>query len=259
MRSADPTVFGLCRFGIRDACLCTWIVRHCCSSHACVVDRNGKEEPLQAPPDSYMDPRISPDGTKLALSIGDRLTNTDIWIWDLIRKTMTRLTFESTHATLPLWTPDGKRIVFSSHRDPAHGIYWRFADGTGKEERLASRQDRNLFPASWAGDRSMLLVETAPPAPRASISGQSRWKESGNSGCRCRKIMWRVGRKFRPMDDGSLMPPMSLAGMRFTFVHFPMCRRVNGQSPQAVATVRYGLGIAGSCFIETVMRSWRFR
>ena len=127
------------------------------------VDRNGKEEPLQAPPDSYMDPRISPDGTKLALSIGDRLTNTDIWIWDLIRKTMTRLTFESTHATLPLWTPDGKRIVFSSHRDPAHGIYWRFADGTGKEERLASRQDRNLFPASWAGDRSMLLVETAPP------------------------------------------------------------------------------------------------
>lgn len=72
------------------------------------VDRNGKEEPLSAPPNSYDSPRISPDGTRLALQVG----SANIGIWDLVRKTLTRLTFDADFNDLPLWTPDGKRIAF---------------------------------------------------------------------------------------------------------------------------------------------------
>jgi serine/threonine-protein kinase len=54
------------------------------------VDRNGKEEPIAAPPNAYASPKISPDGTRVALFIRDSGGN-DIWIWDLVRKTMTRL------------------------------------------------------------------------------------------------------------------------------------------------------------------------
>jgi dipeptidyl aminopeptidase/acylaminoacyl peptidase len=58
------------------------------------VERDGKEVSLSAPPDSYTNPRVSPDGTKVALAFTSG-GEFDIWIWDLIRETMTPLaTFE---------------------------------------------------------------------------------------------------------------------------------------------------------------------
>ena len=55
------------------------------------VDRQGREEPLAAPPRSYLYPRLSPDGTRLAISMEDQ--QADIWVWDLARNTLTRITF----------------------------------------------------------------------------------------------------------------------------------------------------------------------
>ena len=54
------------------------------------VDRQGHEEPITAPPRAYVAPRLSPDGTRVALDIRDQ--ENDIWIWDLARQTLTRLT-----------------------------------------------------------------------------------------------------------------------------------------------------------------------
>ena len=53
------------------------------------VDRDEREEPLTAEPRAYTFPRISPDGTKVALGARDQ--ERDIWIWDLTRETLTRL------------------------------------------------------------------------------------------------------------------------------------------------------------------------
>jgi serine/threonine-protein kinase len=78
------------------------------------VDRQGREELLAAPPRVYIYPRISPDGTRVALDIRDE--ESDVWIWDLMRETLTRLTVDPALDGVPLWTPDSRSIVFASHR-----------------------------------------------------------------------------------------------------------------------------------------------
>jgi serine/threonine-protein kinase len=117
------------------------------------VDRAGKEEPITAPPNAYGDPRISPDGTSVALTVRRNTEDTDIWIWDLVRKTMTRLTFDTNYNRFPLWTSDGKRIAFLSNREGGYKTCWKAADGTGKEEILGDG-----IPASWSSDGKTLVT-----------------------------------------------------------------------------------------------------
>src|SRR5581483_1263647 len=100
------------------------------------VDRSGREEPIAAPSRAYVIPRISPDGTRLAIQIGDQ--ERDIWTWDLARQTMTRVTFDPALDVQPVWTPDGRRILFSSPRGGAFNMYWHAADGTGADVRLTT-------------------------------------------------------------------------------------------------------------------------
>ena len=100
------------------------------------VDREGREESVAAEPRAYTYPRISPDGTRVALQVRDQ--NEDIWIWDVARETPLRLTFDPGSDVHPVWTPDGERVVFSSVRDgPPQKVFWKAADGTGTVERFA--------------------------------------------------------------------------------------------------------------------------
>jgi Tol biopolymer transport system component len=122
------------------------------------VDRQGKEEPLGAAPDDYRGLKISPDGTKVALSI-DAAGNQDIWIWDIPHKTPTKLTFDKANDANPLWTPDGNRIVFLSGRGGGLGrVYWKSAAGIGEEELLASRPDKLVAPGSFSRDGKILAL-----------------------------------------------------------------------------------------------------
>jgi serine/threonine-protein kinase len=99
------------------------------------VDRTGKEEPIAAPPRAYLHPRLSPDGTRIALYSSDR--GNDLWIWDLRRATLTRLTLDSGQDQSPVWTPNG-RIIFSSNHGGQNHLWWQAADGTGTAERLTT-------------------------------------------------------------------------------------------------------------------------
>jgi Tol biopolymer transport system component len=123
------------------------------------VDHNGKEELIEAKPDEYSYPKISPDGRQIALNVGN-LGNMDIWFWDLVRKTMTRLTFDESITGFPLWTPDGKRIAFLSQSENNFKIYWKAADGTGKIEPLGTDYSGVLasFTSSWSGDGKTLVT-----------------------------------------------------------------------------------------------------
>jgi serine/threonine-protein kinase len=126
------------------------------------VDRKGKEEPLGAPLNLYRFPKISPDGTRVAIAIviTGESTNTDIWVWDLVRKTLTRLTFEGMFNVSPVWTPDGKRIAFcqvGGIGSNVQGVYWKAADGSGKAEQLDTSSRGPFLPYNWSSDGKALI------------------------------------------------------------------------------------------------------
>jgi len=117
------------------------------------LDREGKEEPIAAEPGSYLDPRISPDGTKIALTV-QTSDQVDIWTWDLVRANLTKLTFEGAADLCPIWTPDGRRVAFFSDRGEKKGVYWKAADGTGNDECLGEGH----YPAAWSADGKALVL-----------------------------------------------------------------------------------------------------
>jgi Tol biopolymer transport system component len=127
------------------------------------VNRDGKEEPLGAPPDNYLFPKISPDGTRVAFAIMGE--NEDIWVWDLSRKTMTRLTFDKSREQQPIWTPDSKQVLFWSGREGQFGgIFRKQADGTGEDQKFVAAPDRQLFPWALSSDGKTLVVVDTPDA-----------------------------------------------------------------------------------------------
>jgi serine/threonine-protein kinase len=121
------------------------------------VDRNGREEPTNAPARLYTYARLSPDGTRAAVEIVEK-TN-DIWIWDFARATLGRLTFGPATNTQPIWTPDGRRIIFPSTRSGVSNLFWQPADGTGTAERLTTSPQRELNPSISADGKQIVMLE----------------------------------------------------------------------------------------------------
>ena len=118
------------------------------------VGRDGDEEKILAPPRAYSHPRVSPDGTRVAVDITDG-GNTDIWIWDLTREMLTQFTFDVANDDFPLWTLDSARVVFQSSRDGG-GVFWKAADGTGQVERLKEGAAR---PSTWTADGRLIFEQ----------------------------------------------------------------------------------------------------
>ena len=98
------------------------------------VDRQGKIQPLLDSARSYGAASISPDGQKVALLI--QAANDDLWVYNRIRGTLTRLTFSGGNHASPLWSPDGKYIVYIAENGSTPNIYRKAWDGSGSEERL---------------------------------------------------------------------------------------------------------------------------
>jgi Tol biopolymer transport system component len=121
------------------------------------VGRDGKEQPLAAPALAYGYPRVSPDGSRVAVELDDQ-----IWLYDLSRDTLTRFTFEGSINQSPGWTPDGKRIVFRSNKEGPSNLFWQLADGSGGLERLAS-SDRVQNFTSWSADGQLLAFFEPSP------------------------------------------------------------------------------------------------
>jgi serine/threonine-protein kinase len=102
---------------------------------------------------------VSPDGARLALA-----TQADVWTYDFVRATLSRLTTDPARDLSPLWTPDGQRIIFTSNRAGYPELFWRPADGTGGDERLLARGKDllNLRANGWSADgRQLLFTEVA--------------------------------------------------------------------------------------------------
>ncbi len=129
------------------------------------ASRDGSEQPLPLPPRRYGEPRLSPDGQRLALTVG-AMTH-DVWVSDIARGTLSRVTFEGDNYA-PIWTPDGKRITFSSNREGPSNVFWKASDGSGAEERLLASEYEKV-PGSWSPDGRVLAFTEHHPRTGADI------------------------------------------------------------------------------------------
>ena len=97
------------------------------------VDRQGHEDVLSAEPRAYLYPRLSPDGTRVALDIRD--ANNDIWMWDLKGGTLTPVTVDPGLERFPMWMSN-ERLMFSSDRWDGRVRLHTSGDEVGKSQRL---------------------------------------------------------------------------------------------------------------------------
>jgi Tol biopolymer transport system component len=127
------------------------------------MDREGKFTPLRETPGDYRNPALSPDGKRLALDIGDAKRR-DIWVYEWERDALTRMTFAGEANAYPVWTPDGKRIVYSSReKSGAYNLWWIRADGAGAAQRLTESKNPQ-YALSWRPDGKFLAFHEINPS-----------------------------------------------------------------------------------------------
>lgn len=120
---------------------------------------SGVAAPLITELNVYASPRYSPDGRRVAITVLGVGTS-DVWIYDLLRNTFTRLTTDGVNLR-PEWTPDGRRVVFVSTRGGQTGIWWRPADGSAPADVLY-QPPMEPFEAIISPDAKWLVFRTAP-------------------------------------------------------------------------------------------------
>ena len=120
-------------------------------------DRNGVSVSLKVPPDNYAHPRVSRDGSTLAVGIDDG-QEANIWIYELAGTSVMRKLTSEGRNRYPVWSGDGTRIAFQSDRQGDLGIFWQPADGGAAAIRLTTpAQGAVHVPESWSPDGKHLL------------------------------------------------------------------------------------------------------
>jgi serine/threonine protein kinase len=118
------------------------------------VERDGREQEIAAPAKGYLIPRVSPDGSTIAVDARDA-DAADIWIWDVPRQTMTRTTFGVS--VYPVWSPDSRQLAHTSFDKLRVGnLHLRAPDGTSQSKRLTDGQT-SKYATSFTPDGARLL------------------------------------------------------------------------------------------------------
>jgi len=124
-------------------------------------DRSGKQLGQVGEPALYLQPRLSPDGQKLAVAIFDLQTSsTDTWVYELAHKVPTRLTFDPSFDSNPMWMPDGSRLIFTSNRKGGNDIYQKASNGAGSEELLLESNENKVATSVSTDGRFVTYTNT---------------------------------------------------------------------------------------------------
>jgi serine/threonine protein kinase len=140
-------------------------------------DRHGKRLTSVAEPMYLGLSTASPDGTRVAMPVFDG-RKTNLWIYDLARSTRKQLTDEPGMANYPLWSPNGKHLIFTSSRGGHEDLYQIATSGEGPAELLYASDD-DKGPTSWSPDGKYLVYET-----RGARTGRDVWILSLEPGTR---------------------------------------------------------------------------
>jgi len=249
-------------------------------SSLALFDRDGNESPVIEEVRNYGTPRFSPDGRKLAISIFDPDgAESDIWVHDLDRDTLTRLTFGERKDNHPVWSPDGTTVAFASYREGVMpNLYLKSADGSGEARRLSTAEEPqwplaftpdgkyliyNVWNSETLGDLVVMPLESDEPAKpfldtpfwevSADLSPDGRWlaynsNESGRSEVYVRPFPKAAG-KWLISTDGGRFPKWSPDGKELFYIDgqrlmgVPVESRENSfvaGKPQQIASKKFG-------------------
>jgi Tol biopolymer transport system component/predicted Ser/Thr protein kinase len=129
--------------------------------HLSWIDATGRETPINSPPAVYGASRVSPDGKRAVVEIGDP---SDIWIVDLAHGTRTRMTFDPLNDYGPVWSPDGKEILFGSDRTSFLNplLYRKRVDGLTPERPLPPGPSQSTA-TDWSPDGRYIVLNVNDP------------------------------------------------------------------------------------------------
>ena len=122
------------------------------------ADRHGATQVVLSEPREYAYPRYSPDGSRLALTIGTS-DQRDVWLYDLASGAPTRLSSQSTVNERPEWSPDGTRVLYRTDRATGAAIWWRPADLSAEARPLLSREGDSFFEAVISPDGRFIVYQ----------------------------------------------------------------------------------------------------
>ena len=125
-------------------------------------DRKGQEIGMALPPGIYGNISLSPNGGAVASDTTDPASqNTDLWSYDLKTQSAKRLTFDPAIDSLPIWSPDGSRLIFSSNRGVTFDLYLKDTNGA-QEEKAIPQDGPDRFPTDWSRDGRYVLYGRGP-------------------------------------------------------------------------------------------------
>ncbi len=133
-------------------------------SHLIWYDRGGKEVRTVGEPEVYANPSVAANGKAVAVDKTDVTSqNTNVWTYDLQRGAAKRLTFDAGLDAMPVWSPDGTRVVFTSSRSRSNvfDLYLKETNGA-QEEKVICESDVDKYPNSWSRDGKTILYEEGP-------------------------------------------------------------------------------------------------
>jgi serine/threonine-protein kinase len=121
-----------------------------------IADPDGNVERLPLEPNGFHQPRFSPDGNRLAMTVGQGQYGVDgeVWIYSLESGAFNRFTFGGNNV-YPVWTPDGRHIAYQKYQD-ASGVIMKPADGSGSTVQVAPNSAAPVFPDSFGPDGNTL-------------------------------------------------------------------------------------------------------
>jgi Tol biopolymer transport system component len=210
-----------------------------------MVDRHGREEKLAVPSRAYAYPRISPDGSSIAVDSVDE--QQDVWLWNFARRVLTRISFDPAPDAWPVWMPNGKEIIYASGRTGAPNVFQQLSDGTGDAKRLTHSEHPQVPLAVTPDGRGVLVREDATSSGRdfivlhldtgkadrllslgfgennADLSPDGRWiayqsDESGRSEIFVRPFTDPNGGRWQVSSDGGSKPVWNRNGRELFFL-----------------------------------------